>query len=315
MKKQVAKKIYIIGHKSPDTDTICSAIAYAEYLKKKGKRVVAARAGKINPETTFVLNYFKVKTPKLLSDAKGKRLILLDHNEKSQSPNNIEKAEIVEVIDHHKIKFEYKEAIFFHTEPIGSTSTLIAKKYLKDKKIKLKKEIAGILLGAILSDTVVFRSPTTTKEDIEIAKRLAKIVKIKNLEEFGIEIKKKKANLKGLSTKDIIFSDFKEYRFGRKKIGIGQVEVCSLKEVQNRKQEILKQLKESAKKQNYDLLLFIATDIIRKGSELLFWEKENYIEKAFGKKPKNNSIYLKGVISRKKQVLPPLLKLFSKYRK
>lgn len=309
MEKEI---IYITGHKKPDTDTICSAIAYADYLKQKGKKAVACRTGKINPETKFVLDYFKVKSPKFLSSAKGKRIILLDHNEKQQSPDNIDEAEIIEVIDHHKIKFEYERAILFHSEAIGSTATLIAKIYFYDPKTKLTKNIAGILLSAILSDTVVFRSPTTTKEDVEIAKKLAKTAGVKNLEKFGIEIKKAKASLKGMAAKDIIFGDFKEYRVGKIKFGGGQVEVCDLKETMERKKEILEELESSAKRKNYDLLLLMATDIIKKGSLLLFWEKKNYIKKAFGKKTKNNALYLKGVMSRKKQIIPPLIKLLSK---
>lgn len=304
--------IYITGHKQPDTDTICSAIAYADYLRQKGREAVACRTGKINPETKFVLDYFKVEKPQFLASAKGKKVILLDHNEKTQTPEGIEKAEIIEVIDHHKVNFEYENPILFHTEPIGSTSSIIAKKYFEDKKVKLSTKIAGLLLSAILSDTVVFRSPTTTKEDIEIAKQLTKIVKIKNLEKFGIEIKKSKASLKGLKAKDILFSDFKEYRFGKIKLGGGQAEVCGLKEVKKREKELLEEIEESAKKGKYDLFIFTATDIIKKGSLLLFWEKGNYIKKAFGKTPKNNTLYLKGVMSRKKQILPPLAKLFSK---
>lgn len=311
MKKE-NKKIYIIGHKNPDTDSICSPTAYANYLRKKGKKAIAVRTGKINPETKFVLDYFKVKAPKVLANAKGKRIILLDHNEKTQSPNNIEKAEIIEVIDHHKISFECNYPIFFHVEPIGSTCTLIAKKYLNDRKIKLTRKIAGILSAGILSDTMVFRSPTTTKEDIEIAKKLAKKAEVKNLEKFGIEIKKQKASLKEVKAKDIIFSDSKTYNFGRKKVGIGQVEVIDLGEIEKRKKELIKKLEELAKKEKYNLLILMATDIIRKGSKILLWGEINYFEKAFRKKIKNNSLYLKDVMSRKKQIVPPLMKAFSK---
>ena len=306
------KTIYIVGHKKPDSDTICSALAYAHFLRKKGKKAVAARTGKINPETRFVLSYFKVQSPQLLASAKGKKIILLDHNEKTQTPDNIEAAEIVEVIDHHKIAFEYPDPIFFHVEPIGSTCSIIAKKYFQDKKIKLSKKIAGILLSGILSDTVIFRSPTTTKEDIAIAKKLAKIAKVKNLEKFGIELKKKKASLRGLSAEKIIYSDFKTYKLGKIKLGGGQVEVVSLDEVEKREKELLAKIKELAQKENYDLFILMATNIVKRDSKLLFWQKKNYIEKAFGKKPKENTLYLKGVMSRKKQIIPPLTKLFSK---
>jgi manganese-dependent inorganic pyrophosphatase len=311
MKKIKQEKIYIVGHKNPDTDSICASIAYAFILRKKGKNAISVRTGEINPETKFVLKYFKLDIPEILKDAKDKNLILLDHNEKDQALDNTDKAKILEVIDHHKISFSWPEPIYFLTEPIGSTSTIIAKKFFENK-IKIPRKIAGILLSAILSDTVVFSSPTTTKEDIQEAKKLAKISKIKNLEKFGIEIKKQKATLKGLSTKDIIFSDFKIFDFFGKKVGIGQVEVCDLKEVNERKEELIEKLKEICQKENYNLLLLIATDIIKEGSQILAAGKINYLEKAFGKKVTNNSLYLPGVMSRKKQVVPPLMKAFKK---
>jgi len=309
MEKDKGKKIYIVGHKNPDTDSICAPIAYAYLLKKKGKNAIPAKLGEINPETKFVLNYFKIEIPETLKDATGKQLILLDHNEASQSPDNIEKGEILEVIDHHKISFSLSAPIYFWTEPLGSTSTIIAKKYFQEK-VKIPKKIAGILLSAILSDTVVFRSPTTTKEDIEIAKKLAKIAGIKNLEKFGIEIKKQKATLKGLSSKTIIFSDFKIFDFSGKKVGIGQVEVCDLKEVNKRKKEIIKKLKEISQKENYDLILLMATDIIKESSQLLTVGEINFLKKAFRKSVENNTLYLPGVMSRKKQVVPPLMEAF-----
>ena len=309
MLKEKDKKIYVVGHKNPDTDCICAPIAYAFFLKKKGKNAIPVRTGEINPETKFVLNYFKVKIPEILKNAAGKKIILIDHNEKEQSPTHIEKAEILEVIDHHKISFSWPQALYFLTEPLGAASTIIAKKFFQEK-VKIPRKIAGILLSAILSDTVVFRSPTTTKEDIKAAKKLAKIAKIKNLEEFGIEIKKKKAVLKGQTSENIIFSDFKIFDFSGKKVGIGQVEVCALKEVNERKEELIGKLKEICQKENYNLLLLMATNIIKESSQLLGVGEINYLEKAFRKKVVNNSLYLPGVMSRKKQVVPPLMKAF-----
>ena len=305
------KTIYVIGHKQPDTDSICAPIAYANYLKQKGRNAIAARSGDINPETKYVLDYFKVEAPELLTDITGKRLILLDHNEKTQSPDNIDKAKVIEVIDHHKIDFKSANPIYFHNEPIGSTSTIIAKKYFDDKNVNLDKKTAGLLLSGVLSDTVMFKSPTSTNEDKEIAEKLAKIAGIKNIQDFGIEMKKSKASLKGLTAEQIILSDFKVYEFGKIKIGGGQVEVTELDEVNEKKQELLEKLKELAQKENYDLVMLLATNIIKQDSLLLFWEKENYIEKAFNKKPENNTLYLESVMSRKKQIIPPLAKLFS----
>jgi len=309
MKKTKQGKIYIVGHKVPDTDSICSPIAYAFFLKKKGKDAVPVKLNEINPETKFVLNYFKIKIPPTLKGAAGKTLILLDHNEKEQSPDNIEKAKILQVIDHHKISVAFSEPIYFWTEPLGSTSTMIAKKFFLEK-IKIPREIAGLLLSAILSDTVIFRSPTTTKEDIEIAKKLGKIAKIKNLEKFGIEIKKKKMTITGLNSESLIRSDFKNYNMAKKKVGIGQIEICDFAQVEKRKAELLKKLKEISQKENYDLLILIATDIIKGSSQLLVAGEIEYLKKAFGKKVKENTVYLPGVMSRKKQIVPPLMKVF-----
>ncbi|MCK5268156.1 MAG: manganese-dependent inorganic pyrophosphatase, partial [Spirochaetes bacterium] len=259
MNKKTEELIYVVGHKAPDTDTICSAIAYADYLKKKNNNVVACRTGELNPETKYVLNYFKVEEPQFLSSAKGKKIILVDHNETKQSPEDIEEGEIVQIIDHHKVNFSYDKVISFYVEPIGATATIIAKQFIQDPTVKLPKEIAGLLLSAILSDTVIFRSPTTTREDVLIAQTLAEIAKIKNLEEFGINMKKEKSNLKGLTAQEIILSDFKEFDINNKKLGAGQIEVCDLKETQERKEELLKTIEQIAKKRDYDLLVFLAT--------------------------------------------------------
>ncbi|ODS36469.1 MAG: manganese-dependent inorganic pyrophosphatase, partial [Candidatus Altiarchaeales archaeon WOR_SM1_79] len=217
-------KIYIVGHKNPDTDSVCSAIGYAHFLREGGEDAVAARSGDVNPETWYVLDYFGFEPPQLLQDAGGKKVILVDHNEASQSPDNIDNAEIIGVLDHHRINFAQWSPIYFHTEPLGSTATIIAREYLYGD-VELPKEIAGILLSSILSDTVVFKSPTTTQEDMDIAEMLAEIAEIDNIEEFGIDVKRAKASIKGKSAKDVIFSDFKDFNFSGKKVGIGQIEI------------------------------------------------------------------------------------------
>jgi len=306
-----APKIYVVGHKIPDSDSVCSSLAYAYFLKKKGKNAIPVKLNEVNPETKFILNYFKVKIPETLKNAAGKNLILLDHNEKEQSPDNTDKAKILEVIDHHKISFSLPEPIYFWTESVGSTATMIAKKFFQEK-IEIPRKIAGLLLSAILSDSVIFRSPTTTKEDIEIAKKLARIAKIKNLEKFGIEIKKKKMMIAGMSPESIIHSDFKNYDMAKKKVGMGQIEICDFEEVEKRKAELIQKLKEISQKENYNLLILIITDIIKQNSQLLAAGKIEYLEKAFGKRVEENVLSLPGVMSRKKQIVPPLMETFSK---
>ncbi len=301
--------VYVIGHKSPDTDSICSAIAYARFLNELGENAIAARSGEINPETEFVLNKFNIQVPELLTDASGKRLVLVDHNEPAQGPDNIDKAEILEVIDHHKIAFKYSEPIYFHTEPVGCTATIIAWEYVK-YDIEIATEIAGIMLSAILSDTVVFKSPTTTEDDVETAEMLAEIAEIEDIEAFGIEVKKAKSSLKGMTPEAIIYSDFKDFEFSGKKVGIGQIEVVDMTEVAGRKTELINKLKEITKNKSYILTVLIATDIMNEGSDVIASGETGYIEKAFNKAFKDNSVYLEGVMSRKKDVVPPLEKAF-----
>ncbi len=301
------EEIYVFGHKSPDTDTICSAIAYA-----KIKNLTPARLGEINEETKFVLEKFCVEIPRPIENVEGKKVVLVDHNEFQQSADGIEKAEIVEVIDHHKIKFSYDKPIKFLTEPLGSTATVIAKYFESDiEKIEVneKKKIKGLLLSAILSDTVVFKSPTTTEEDKKIANELAKAVGIDALIKFGIDIKKAKGSIRGKTVESIIMADFKEFDFNGKKVGIGQTEIVDINEIYEIKAQISKFL-ENLKNENYEMTVFVATDIIKEGSELFFAGDKSKIEKAFGIKVVGNFVYIPGLMSRKKQVVPKLQQVF-----
>ena len=306
-------EVYIIGHKSPDTDSICAAIAYANLKRVTGENSAAkaARAGEINPETEFVLNRFGVEAPELLENAAGKKLILVDHNEFAQMVDGAEEAEILEVLDHHRIEFKWANPILFHTEPVGSTSTLVAEKYF-EKGIELDEKMAGIMLAAILSDTVVFKSPTSTDRDKEVAEKLAKIVGV-DPQKFGVEVKKAKASLEGKSAKDIIRSDFKDYTFGGKKVGVGQVEIVDIEEARSRKQEILDEMRRMTAEEGYDMVFMMLTDIIQEGTELLVVGDEDgaVTRKAFNAELNDNSVYIEGMMSRKKQVIPPLEKTMS----
>lgn len=295
--------VYVIGHKSPDTDTVCSAIAYARI-----KGYTPATPGPINEETAFVLNKFGVPVPQELGSAEGKKLVLVDHNEASQSPDDIAKAEIIEIIDHHKMNFSNPNPIAILIEPVGSTATILAKKY-KDVVAK-DKALAGILLGALLSDTVVFKSPTTTQEDKDVAAVLAKIAGIDDMLKFGIDVKKSKANIADKSIKDVIFADFKNFDFAGKKVGIGQTEVVDLTDVYNRASEVNSFINDLKAKEGYEMVIFVATDIIKEGSELYFAGDKAKIEKAFNTKVEGNSVYIPGLMSRKKQVVPVVEKVF-----
>ncbi len=299
----MGEDVYVVGHKSADTDSVCSAIAYA-----KIRGYIPVTQGPINEETAFVLNKFGVSVPKELGSAEGKKLVLVDHNEASQAPDNLDKAEIVEIIDHHKMNFSYHSPIPILVEPVGSTATILAKKY-KDVVAK-DKALAGLLLGALLSDTVVFKSPTTTREDRDVAAELAKIAGIDDIPKFGIDVKKAKAAIAGKPIKDVVCADFKDFDFAGKKVGIGQTEVVDINEVYGRASEVVNFLTDLKAKEGYEMVIFIATDIIKEGSELYFMGDKAKIEKAFNTKAGKTSVYIPGLMSRKKQVVPVVQKVF-----
>jgi manganese-dependent inorganic pyrophosphatase len=307
------EEIIIIGHKNPDTDSIVSAIGLA-YLKNnennlKERKFIPARCGELNEETKFVLSQANLEEPILIEDITEKSVILVDHNEFSQAADGIEKAKIISIVDHHKINFSYPEPIHCHTEPVGSTSTIVAD-WLLNSNIKIEKNLAIALLGGILSDTVVFKSSTTTQKDKDIAEQLAKIAEIDDIEKFGIEIKKAKSSLGGLTPREIIMKDFKEYEFPNGKVGISQIEIVDFEEANQRKEEILNEMENIMKEKNYDLVLLMVTNIIKGDTDLFCVGNLEKVEKAFNKKVENNSVYLENVMSRKKDIVPKIQAVF-----
>ncbi len=295
--------VYVVGHKSPDTDTVVSAIVYA-----KIKGYIPVIQGAINEETAFVLDKFGVPVPGELGSAEGKKLVLVDHNEATQAPDNLDKAEIVEIIDHHKMNFNYPDPIAIHIEPVGSTATILAKLY--QDEVSKDKALAGLLLGALLSDTVIFKSPTTTEEDKRVASQLAEVAGIADIEAFGIDVKKSKANISDKPIKDVVLADFKDFDFGGKKVGIGQTEVVDINDVYNRASEIMDFLKDTKTKEGYEMLIFVATDIIKEGSELYYAGDKAKLEAAFNTTVGDDSVWIDGLMSRKKQVVPVIDKQF-----
>ncbi len=303
--------LYIFGHKAPDTDTVCSAIAYAYLKNKLGKEAKPFVLGDINSETKFVLEKFGVDVPEILESAEGKDVVLVDHNEFSQTIDDIEKANIVEIIDHHKMKFSWNKPITILTLPWGSTATIITKLF-EYYNIEIPREIAGCLLSAILSDTVIFKSPTTTEIDKKFAEKLSKIAGIENMEEYGIEMFKAKSEISTKTAEEIIFTDSKLFDFSGKKVRISQIEVVDDEEVLKRKEELLEEMKKVKEKEELDGILLLITNIMKEGSTMLVVadEVEPY-EKAFNVKFEENSAWVK-VMSRKKEVVPPLEDIFGK---
>lgn len=302
----MSERVYVLGHKNPDTDSISSAITYANMKREEGMDAVAARCGEINPETSYVLDRFDMEAPQLVDEVSGNKVILVDHNEYSQAVDGARDAEIVGVLDHHRVgDVQTDGPINFHIEPIGSTSTIIAQRYM-DKDIEMTEGIKGLLLSAILSDTVVFRSPTSTPKDEKIGRKLAKDLGL-DVEEYGKEMFKAKSKLGEKGTREIVLGDFKEFEMGEDLIGIGQVETVTPEEVIERKDGILESMQNVVDDRDYTFLILLVTDLLNENSETLFvGEKSDVFESTFDVEIHKNSAFLEDVLSRKKQVVPPL---------
>lgn len=303
------KYLLVFGHKNPDLDSICAAIAYAEFKKISGTSAKAMRLGDINSESQYALKKFGIEPPELLSDAEGKTVALVDHNELAQSARNIAASNIAEVIDHHRIAFSWPKPIYFHAEAVGSTSTIVAELYFKSDA-PMTQGISGLLLAAIISDTVAFKSPTTTQKDKDIAKTLSETSGIK-IEDLAAGIIEKKTALEGLTALQILNKDLKEYTFGGKKFAIGQIELANTAQAAPFAENLLKEMNFMLKLGYYGVAL-ACTDIIKGETEMLYvGEGAMLFEKACGQKFRNSKIPLPGIISRKAQLVPLLEKAFA----
>ncbi|KGO20669.1 hypothetical protein Q757_10015, partial [Oenococcus alcoholitolerans] len=175
------------GHQNPDTDAIAAALAASYYLNKKGLDTEAVALGAPNDETNFALKYFGVKTPRIIDKADTKEVVLVDHNEAGQSVSNIKDLTVTHVFDHHKIDFKTSAPLFYHAEALGSTSTILYGFFKKDG-IKIPKDLAGMMLSALISDTLLLKSPTTTDVDRQVIKELAEDAEISDYDKYGLEL-------------------------------------------------------------------------------------------------------------------------------
>ncbi|QYG90672.1 manganese-dependent inorganic pyrophosphatase [Bacillus atrophaeus] len=302
------EKILIFGHQNPDTDTICSAIAYADLKNKLGFNTEPVRLGQVNEETKYALDYFKKESPRLVETAANEvnGVILVDHNERQQSIKDIEDVQILEVIDHHRIaNFETSEPVYYRAEPVGCTATILNKLY-KENNVTIDKEIAGLMLSAIISDSLLFKSPTCTEQDVAAAKELAEIAGV-DAEEYGLNMLKAGADLSKKTVEELITLDAKEFNLGGKKVEIAQVNTVDIEDVKKRQPELEAALSKVIAEKNLDLFLLVITDILENDSlALAIGDQTDKVEKAFNVTLENNTALLKGVVSRKKQVVPVL---------
>jgi manganese-dependent inorganic pyrophosphatase len=308
------KKVLIFGHKNPDTDSICSAIAYAALKKEIGVDAEPVRLGMLNGETEYALKQFGAETPRLIEKAasEAEQVILVDHNERQQSVDDINDVRILEVIDHHRIaNFETSDPLYYRAEPVGCTATILNKLY-KEHGVTIEKSVAGLMLSAIISDTLLFKSPTCTDEDVAAARELAGIAGI-DAEQYGLEMLKAGADLSDKSVDELISLDSKVFPMGSKKVEIAQVNAVDIQDVLVRKQEIEAALDQTINAKELDLFVFVITDILNSDSVALVAGREAAsVEQAYNVKLEDNLAVLKGVVSRKKQIVPVLTDLLQK---
>ncbi len=292
---------YIIGHKNPDTDAIVSSYALSQF---KGNEYKVVIAGEPNNETKFVFEKFGVQIPEILTSVNpDDKFVLTDHNEASQIFDGITSEQIIEIVDHHKMNISFGSPITITTKPYGSASSIVTEMFIKENK-EIDSKLAGLLLGAILSDTVIFKSPTTTEKDKEYAEMLAKIAGVENIVDFGMELFKRKSDISTKTANELINGDFKDFDFNGKKVGIGQIELIDSNDFNSKKDEVIAEMENIKNNGNYFAIIFAVTDIMKEGSYFFVAGNEDEIYSAFEITKENN--YKAGVLSRKKQIVPVL---------
>lgn len=307
------EKALIFGHKNPDTDTICSAIAYADLKTKLGQDVEAVRLGEVNGETQFALDHFKVEAPRLIKTAANEvnKVILVDHNERQQSVSDIEEVTVAEVIDHHRIaNFETSQPLYFRAEPVGCTATILNKLY-KENGVEISAPIAGLMLSAIISDSLLFKSPTCTEQDVAAARELAAIAGV-DADSYGLDMLKAGADLSQKTIAELISLDAKEFAMGQAKVEIAQVNAVDVNDVLVKQPELEAAIEAIISSKGLDLFLFVVTDILNNDSFALAYGKSTKaVEQAYNVTLSDSKALLKGVVSRKSQIVPVLTEAFN----
>lgn len=297
--------LYTCGHKIPDSDSIVSAIAMAYLQNKLGTEAKAVRQGDINPETAYILDKFNLETPELKTSFAGCNLFITDYNNYTEAPDDLKEANIVGIVDHHKLGGLVTSApLDVWIRAVGCTNTIV-KEMFDYYEVEIPKNLAGAMMCAILSDTVIFKSPTCTKIDTKICKELASIAGIEDFKAIGMEMFKVKSQVDGVPVRELVKRDFKNFDMYGHKVGVGQLEVVDLSIFDEIKDDLLADIEALRVEEGNDTVLLLLTDIIAMGSQILVaTASPDVIEKAWDIKIQNNQFWLKGCLSRKKQIIP-----------
>lgn len=300
-------KNLVFGHKKPDTDSIASAISMANLQTNIGNYSESYRLGNVNRETEFALKTFSIKEPEYLEKVtENDNVIMVDSNEFAQSAEGIENANIKMIVDHHRLNLQTTNPVFCMAEPVGCTSTILYKLY-KQNDVSVTPEMAGLMLSAIVSDTLLFKSPTSTEQDKFIAGKLSDIAGL-DMYDYGYRLLKAGTNLDGYTAKEIINTDSKPFEKNGTKFVISQVNSADVDSVFEKQKELETAIENEILLNNLDCYVFMVTDILNASSRaLVLGNRRDIFEKAYNTKLCNNTAILEGVVYRKKQVLPKVL--------
>lgn len=289
-------KTLVFGHKNPDTDTICSAISYAELKKAQGADIEAVRLGELNSETAFVLDYFQVTAPRLVQTVANEvsEVALVDHNERQQSVDDIDDVTVTAVVDHHRIaNFETSDPLYYRAEPVGCTTTILLKMF-RENEVEVSKTVAGLMLSAIISDTLLFQSPTCTEEDKVAAQKLAQIADV-DIQSYGMEMLKAGADVSKKTVAELLL-DAKEFNMNDNKVEIAQINVVDVNDVLSRRAEVEALMTQNIVDKGLDLYLFVITNILTNDSVgIAIGSKTAVVEEAYGVKFVENQAPLKAL--------------------
>lgn len=304
--------LYTCGHIIPDSDSVCSAISLAYLLNKIGRAATPARQGELNPETKFILDKFGFEAPVLKTSFAGDELFITDYSDIAQAPQDLDKTTVVGIVDHHKLgDITTSAPLECWIRPVGCTNTIVKEMY-DYHKVEIPKNIASIMLCAILSDTVIFKSPTCTALDIQVVKELSKICGIEDFGALGMEMFKVKSEVEGTPIRELVMRDYKNFDMHGTKVGVGQLEVVDGSVFDKIKDDLMEDIKKVKDEQNLHTVALLLTDIMKEGSEVLVVSNDTSIfEKAFNCKLEDGKIWLDGCLSRKKQIIPFLEPAFA----
>ncbi len=308
-------KELIFGHQNPDTDAIGTAIAFSYLQNKLGYDTEAVALGNPNDETQYALDKFGFKALRVVKTVKNEvdSVMLVDHNEPQQSVADIDQVNVSWVVDHHRImNFNTANPLYYRAEPVGCTSTVVWKMY-KENGVEIPANIAGIMLSAIISDTLLLKSPTTTQDDKNAVEFLAKVAGV-DYQEYGLSLLKAGTNIASKTEKELINLDAKSFELNGHIVRIAQINTVDLPEAMERKAAFMKEMQNASASDNYEMFMLVITNILDSNSEAIVVgtdECKLLFEKAFDKKLVDSSVALPGVVSRKKQVVPPLTQAFA----